>query len=225
MPETKALFDKISDHYDLLNTVFSLGIDKLWRKELADTVSDENLILDIATGTAEVAIEISKKKKTADIVGIDPSEDMLKIGYQKTKSNNNISLIQGFGENLPFKDNSFDAVTIAFGIRNMIDYTQTLKEMKRVLKSDGKVAILEFSIPNNPVFKVPYMIYFKYIMPSISSVFGSKKEYKYLSESAEQFPQRLEFVEAMKTIGLKGISQTELTFGICIIYIGIKQNA
>ena len=225
MPETKFLFNKIAKHYDLLNSVFSLGIDKLWRKKLAKEVSERNLILDIATGTAEVAIETARFAPHAKIVGIDPSTEMLKIGEEKIIDldlDDQISLREGYGEKLPFEDNTFDAITIAFGIRNTLDFEKSLAEMLRVLKPGGKVSILEFAIPSNFVFKPIYLFYFKYIMPLIGSIFGSKNEYKYLSDSTTSFPQRKDFINILKQTGFNNTSMEELTMGISIIYTGIK---
>jgi len=225
MPETASLFDKIAKHYDPLNTLFSLGMDRLWRKRLADQTQGSELVLDIATGTAEVAIETSKKFKNALIIGIDPSWEMLSIGNHKVRSpkyGERIKLIQGMAENLPFRDGVFDSITIAFGIRNTVDPLVSLKEMQRVLKPGGKAAILEFAIPSNTLFAPLYLFYFKNVLPLIASVFGSKKEYKYLSESTSKFPQRSTFTDMMKEVGLTPIKSIELTMGIAIIYVGSK---
>lgn len=225
MPDTKALFDKISSHYDLLNSLFSAGIDKIWRKKLVRIFDDNSIILDVATGTAEVLIEGFKLSKIDTGFGVDPSIEMLKIGKDKLDKKSlskRSSLIQSAGEDLPFKDNLFDGITIAFGIRNTIDHSRSLKEMHRVLKKDGKVAILEFAIPRISIFTSLYLFYFKYIMPFIGSLFGSRKEYKYLSDSTSQFPQREVFINIMSECGFKNCEFSELSFGIAVIYTGIK---
>ncbi len=225
MPDTKALFDKISTHYDLLNSLFSAGIDKIWRKKLVNIFNNDSFILDVATGTAEVLVEGFNLSKVSTGFGIDPSIEMLKIGKDKlrSKGRSQIScLFQSAAENLPFRNNLFDGVTIAFGIRNTIDYIRSLSEMNRVLKKDGTIAILEFAIPRISVFTSLYLLYFKYVMPFIGSLFGSRKEYKYLSESTTEFPQREIFLNIMQDCGFRDCKYEELSFGIAIIYTGIK---
>ena len=221
MPETKSLFDKIAKHYDSLNTFFSFGMDKLWRKKLVEQIRDSKFVLDIATGTGEVALE-TVRKLDADVVGIDPSAQMLGIAKIKCKSTDHISLVQGFAENLPFIDYAFDSITIAFGIRNTVDPIQSLSEIHRVLKSEGKVAILEFTIPKNRIFAPIYLFYFRKILPFIGSFFGSKKEYKYLSGSTSEFPQREKFLDLMQDAGFDKLSSIELMIGTVIIYTGTK---
>lgn len=225
MPETTSLFNKIAKHYDSLNTFFSFGMDKLWRKKLVEQISNSNLILDIATGTGEVAIEATKKLVGSKVIGIDPSAEMLGLAKQKCSSpkyRDKISIVQGFAENLPFKDKTFDAITIAFGIRNTVDPLKSLNEMNRVLKSGGKVAILEFTIPKNAIFAPLYLFYFKKFLPFVGSFFGSKKEYKYLSDSTTEFPQREKFIELMKEAQFDPHESIELMIGTVIIYKGSK---
>lgn len=226
MPETTSLFNKIAKHYDSLNTFFSFGMDKLWRKKLADQISGSNLVLDIATGTGEVAIE-TVKKLDVNVIGIDPSAQMLGIGKTKCESlkfSDRISLVQGFAEDLPFFSNTFDAITIAFGIRNTVDPLQSLHEMYRVLKPGGKVAILEFTIPKNVIFAPLYLFYFRKFLPFIGSFFGSKKEYKYLSDSTSNFPQRKQFLWLMKEARFVSLHSIELMIGTVIIYAGEKSE-
>lgn len=222
MPETSHLFDKIAGHYDLLNTVFSLGIDKYWRKKLSCEVRDRSLILDIATGTAEVAITISEGCSCRRIIGIDPSIKMLGIGLAKIRKFNNINLVQGRNEHLPFASNTFDAVTIAFGIRNTRDLELSLQEILRVLKPNGKLSVLEFTTPASPFFRPVFLLYSRYVMPLVGSLFGSRREYKYLSDSSAAFPQRERFTEIMKNTGFKYTDYRELTLGISAIYSGTK---
>jgi len=227
MPETTSLFNKIAKHYDSLNTLFSFGMDKIWRKQLAEQIRGSHLILDIATGTGEVAIETIKKLEDSKVIGIDPSAQMLELANQKSKSpqySNKIMLVQGFAEYLPFGSDKFDAVTIAFGIRNTLNPLESLTEMKRVLKPGGKVAILEFTIPKNRIFAPLYLFYFKKFLPFVGSFFGNKKEYKYLSDSTSEFPQREKFIEIMKDAGLKHQESIELMIGTVIIYTGVKSQ-
>ncbi len=226
MPDTKSLFDKISRYYDLLNTVLSLGIDKRWRKKLVRRVDKGSTVLDVATGTAEVISEGFKNEVFSESVGLDPSMKMLEIGFGKLnagRKDNPFLLIQGTAENLPFGDNSFDAVTIAFGIRNTIHYRTSLKEMFRVIRPGGKVAILEFSIPTYPVVRQVYLFYFRYVIPFVGSMFSSRKEYEYLSESTLGFPQRTKFLDVMTGSGFADCRYEELTLGIAIIYVGVKK--
>jgi demethylmenaquinone methyltransferase/2-methoxy-6-polyprenyl-1,4-benzoquinol methylase len=226
MPETTSLFNKIAKHYDSLNTFFSFGMDKLWRKKLADQITGSSLVLDIATGTGEVAIE-TVKKLNASVIGIDPSAQMLGLGKIKCESLNlraRISLVQGFAEDLPFRSNSFDAITIAFGIRNTVDPLKSLHEMYRVLKPGGKVAILEFTIPKNVIFAPIYLFYFRKFLPFIGSFFGSQKEYKYLSDSTSNFPQRERFLDLMKEASFASLNSIELMIGTVIIYTGEKSG-
>jgi len=226
MPETTSLFNKIAKHYDSLNTFFSFGMDKFWRKKLVEQISGAHLILDIATGTGEVAIEIVKKLEGAKVIGIDPSAEMLSFARKKCDSvqyRDKISLVEGYAENLPFEDGKFDAITIAFGIRNTVNPLQSLKEMNRVLKTDGKVAILEFTIPKNAIFAPIYLFYFKKFLPFIGSFFGSKKEYKYLSDSTSAFPQREAFLELMREAEFEPKKSIELMIGTVIIYSGTKK--
>ena len=221
MPETKKVFDEVASHYDWLNTLFSLGIHKLWRKKLADELLGAEYNLDIATGTAEVAIEVAKKHPSTKTIGIDPSMNMLRIAKKKIEELNfgeKIALVSAAAENLPFAEKQFDSVTIAFGIRNTVDYKLSLKEVKRVLRENGKLFILEFAIPRNPVFKPIYMVYFKVLMPLIGSIYGRGKEYKYLAESAASFPQRKDFMHHLKNAGFRDCRYSELTMGVVALY-------
>ena len=161
MPETTSLFNKIAKHYDSLNTFFSFGMDKVWRKKLVEQIRGSEIVLDIATGTGEVALETVKKLKDSQVVGIDPSRQMLRFAKNKCESIERITLVQGYAEDLPFKNDEFNAITIAFGIRNTVKPLESLKEMNRVLKPGGKIAILEFTIPKNRIFAPIYLFYFK----------------------------------------------------------------
>jgi len=226
MPETTSLFNKIARHYDSLNTFFSFGMDKIWRRRLAEQIRGSRLILDIATGTGEVAIETVRKLEGSKVIGIDPSAQMLELANKKCSSSefsDKIMLVEGYAENLPFENDKFDAITIAFGIRNTVSPLQSLKEMNRVLKTGGKAAILEFTIPKNTIFAPLYLFYFRKFLPFIGSLFGNKKEYKYLSDSTSEFPQREKFLELMKEAQFEPQDSIELMIGTVIIYTGIKK--
>lgn len=225
MPNTKPIFNSVAKNYDLLNTVFSMGRDKIWRQRLAKEMEGADYVLDIATGTGEVLIEILKNNDRWKAIGLDPSAQMLVLGQKKISSmglDRKINFIQGVGESLPFRDNSFDAITIAFGIRNTVDPLKSLKEMKRVLKPNGKLGILEFAVPNNKIFGPIYMFYLKQVLPLVASVFNKREEYRYLGDSISKFPERDNFIGLLKEAGFLLEKSIELMIGTVIIYVGFK---
>lgn len=226
MPDTVNLFDKVAGRYDSLNTFFSMGMDRLWRRRLAGAVSGSKTVLDIATGTGEVAIETVDVLPEARVFGVDPSPEMLLLARKKIVSrglSERISLARSRAEALPFKDGSFDAVTIAFGIRNTVDPALSLSEMRRVLRPGGRAAVLEFAIPRQKLFAPLYLFYFKNILPLVGSLFGTKNEYKYLSDSTSAFPQREKFLDLMERSGLAPEKTVEMMLGIVILYTGVKR--
>lgn len=219
------MFDNIAPYYDFLNRFLSLGIDTIWRKKAINQLKSHNpqMILDVATGTADVAIEMSKRLSPTKIVGLDISKEMLEVGKKKINKRNLqnvIELEEGDSENLPFKDNTFDAITVAFGVRNFENLEQGLQEMKRVLKPNGRLVILEFSKPTIFPFKQLFNFYFAYILPFIGK-FTSKdpRAYKYLYESVQAFPDGSKFVEVLKKTGFKSNQCIPLSLGICSIYV------
>jgi demethylmenaquinone methyltransferase/2-methoxy-6-polyprenyl-1,4-benzoquinol methylase len=221
------MFDNISPKYDLLNHLLSLGIDIQWRKKAINLLKSSNpkTILDVATGTGDFAIQ-SLSLNPEKIVGVDISEGMLEIGKEKVKKKNLghiITLEKGDSENLQFQDNNFDAVIVAFGVRNFENMEIGLENMFRVLKKDGKVIILEFSKPTAFPFKQIYNFYFKSILPIIGNVISKDNSaYKYLPESVQAFPQGSIFLDILNKTGFKTTECIPLTFGICSIYTGIK---
>jgi demethylmenaquinone methyltransferase/2-methoxy-6-polyprenyl-1,4-benzoquinol methylase len=222
------MFDNISPKYDLLNHLLSLGIDIQWRKKAIKLLSSAKpqTILDVATGTADFAIQ-SLSLKPKNVIGVDISDGMLEIGRQKIKKKNLdhvITLENGDSENLRFEDNNFDAVIVAFGVRNFENLENGLLNMNRVLKKDGKVIILEFSKPTSFPFKQMYNFYFKSILPIIGNVISKDNSaYTYLPESVQAFPQGSKFLEILKKTGFNQTECIQLTFGICSIYTGVKQ--
>jgi len=227
MPETKSLFNRVAEHYDLLNTLLSFGMDRSWRRRLAEEITSSNLVLDIATGTADVAIEVVKKWNGCFAIGIDPSKQMLDLAHTKLETarvKKKVALVEGFAEDLPFKNGTFDAITIAFGIRNTIDPLISLKEMNRVLKPGGRAGILEFALPRNRLFGPLYMSYIRNMFPFLGSFFGKKNEYQYLVDSIPTFPQRDGFTRLMEEAGFSVIKPIELTMGTVIIYVGVKDD-
>ena len=225
MPETKKIFDEVAGHYDRLNTLFSFGIHKLWRKRLAGEIDGDSEILDLATGTAEVAIEIAKKHPSARIVGIDPSANMLRIAREKIDAlgfADRIELVSAAAESLPFADERFDSATMAFGIRNTVDYRLSLGETRRVLKDGGKLLVLEFAIPKNLLFRPLYMFYFRVVMPLVGSFYGRGRQYRYLAESAAAFPQREKFVSDLENAGFRDCRYREFTMGVVALYSAVR---
>jgi demethylmenaquinone methyltransferase/2-methoxy-6-polyprenyl-1,4-benzoquinol methylase len=221
------MFDNISARYDLLNHLLSLGIDIQWRKKAINLLKSKKpkLILDVATGTADFAIQ-ALSLKPEKVTGVDISEGMLEVGRAKINKKNLdhiISLEKGDSENLQFEDNKFDAVIVAFGVRNFENLESGLANMLRVLKKDGKVVILEFSKPMSFPFKQIYNFYFKTILPIIGNVISKDSSaYTYLPESVQAFPQGSKFLEILNKTGFNQTECIPLTFGICSIYTGIK---
>ncbi|MBN2167195.1 MAG: bifunctional demethylmenaquinone methyltransferase/2-methoxy-6-polyprenyl-1,4-benzoquinol methylase UbiE [Marinilabiliaceae bacterium] len=220
------MFDNIAPKYDLLNHLLSLGIDKIWRRNAIQLLKHINSpkILDVATGTGDLAIALNKKLN-ASVVGLDLSNEMLQVAKEKVLKLNirDVELVQGDSENLPFADNTFDAVTVAFGVRNFENLKLGLKEMKRVLKPSGKMVILEFSKPKYFPMKQLYNFYFSVILPMVGGLISKDKAaYTYLPESVKHFPQDLEFINVLEGIGMNKVSQKRETFGIATIYFSEK---
>lgn len=221
------MFDNIAPKYDFLNHFFSMGIDIQWRKKVQKMVHQHPVknILDIATGTGDLAITLHKPG--IEIKGVDISAGMLEVGRVKIKEkglDNDITLIQGDAENIPFPDNHFDAITVSFGARNFENLEKGLKDMLRTLKPDGKIYILEFSQPTKTPFKQFYHFYFRYIMPIIGKIVSKDNAaYTYLPESVKAFPYGDDFLEIMKRCGYKEPKCRPLTMGIASIYSGGKQ--
>lgn len=221
-----SLFDGIAKSYDFLNHLLSLNIDKRWRKKAIAMLKPCNNLLDVATGTCDFAIEILKQNKAKQIYGIDVSKEMIAIGRKKIdnlKTSANIQLEQEDVCFLSFKDNSFEAVTCAFGVRNFSDLDSGLKEMFRVLKENGQIIILEFSYPQNPIIKFFYNLYFTAVLPLIGKLVSKdKRAYTYLPQSVKTFYQGKQFLHHLQQAGFKNTKYKSLTFGICSIYIGEK---
>ena len=221
------MFDSISRRYDFLNHFLSLGIDILWRKKAIKMLkADEpKLILDIATGTGDFAIE-ALALNPDKVIGVDISEGMLEVGREKMKRkkiDHIIDMKMGDSEGLLFDDNKFDAVIVSFGVRNFEDLEKGLADMYRVLRSGGKVVILEFSKPSVFPFKQLYNFYFRYILPLIGKVISKDQSaYTYLPESVNAFPYGDRFLSILSEIGFQRTECKTLTFGISSIYTGVK---
>ena len=223
-----SMFDRISPKYDALNHLLSLNIDEVWRRKAAKAVAKHHpkTILDLATGTADMAISLAIHNPQAHITGTDISEKMLEIGKEKVtnrKLENQIELRHGDAVMLPFEDNRFDAVAVAFGVRNFEDLDKGLREIHRVLKPNGQVVILEFSMPNKFPVKQLYRFYFRHILPHIGK-FVSKdaSAYSYLPLSVEQFPKPIDFIKMLTQKGWTNCNAKPMTFGITTLYTAIK---
>jgi demethylmenaquinone methyltransferase / 2-methoxy-6-polyprenyl-1,4-benzoquinol methylase len=226
--QVEEMFDSISKRYDFLNHFLSLGIDKRWRNKAIKKISEVNpeIILDVATGTADLAITAVKKLPLKEAIGIDLSEGMLSEGRKKVnakKLNSIITLMKGDSEALPFQDNTFDASTVGFGVRNFENLEKGLSEINRVLKPGGMIAVLEFSKPTLFPVKQLYNFYFKAILPFWGRfISGDSKAYTYLPESVRAFPDGQAFLDILNATGFKKCEQTKLSLGICSLYTGIK---
>ena len=222
-----AMFNSISGKYDFLNHFLSLGIDILWIKRAVRLLKKHQpkLILDIATGTGDFAIE-ALSLNPEKIIGVDISEGMLSVGREKLIKKNltdKIELISGDSEFLPFEDNFFDAVIVSFGVRNFENLEKGLSDMLRVLKPGGKVVILEFSKPKSFPFKQIYQFYFQWILPKIGKLISKNHAaYTYLPDSVEAFPDGDDFLNILNKIGFQKNQCTPLTLGISSIYSGSK---
>lgn len=222
------MFDNIAPKYDFLNHLLSLGIDISWRKKTIRAIAPYHptQLLDVATGTADLAIEAAKTLKPERIIGVDIANEMLEIGRKKLAKRSLDAVIQletGDSENLRFADETFDAVTVAFGVRNFENLEAGLSEMYRVLKHNGALAVLEFSTPTLFPFKQLYNFYFSSILPFIGRVTSKDtRAYSYLYESVQAFPDRQRFEAILKQIGFSSVKSKQLTLGICTLYIAEK---
>ena len=221
------MFDTISKDYDGLNRVISFGIDIKWRNKVVKLVADKNPenILDIATGTGDLAINLTATN-AKEIIGLDISDGMLEVGRQKIANKNLdeiISMVIGDSEDLPFKDNTFDAITVSFGVRNFENLEKGLAEILRVLKPNGIFVILETSVPTNVIYKLGYKAYSKLILPTIGKLFSKDKvAYRYLSESASVFPYGTALNNILIKIGFINVKDLPQTMGVATIYTASK---
>ncbi len=225
--QIRSMFNNIAPKYDFLNHFLSMGIDKIWRRRAIRLLKGLNKpeVLDIATGTGDLAIE-ALKVSPQKVVGLDLSPEMLKVGKEKIarkKLENIISLVEGDSENLPFEDNSFDAATVAFGVRNFENLQKGLKEINRVLRIGGKFVVLEFSNPSKFPFKQIYQVYSYKILPWWGGLLSKDKDaYTYLPKSVAAFPEGQAFVKELEQAGFKSERVWKQTFGIATIYFATK---
>ena len=223
-----AMFNALARRYDLLNRVLSLQHDQRWRRLAAQLVlaSRPHTVLDVATGTADLPLMLTDLDPQVRVTGVDIATEMLNRGRVKAQHHPGgarIALATGNALALPVASASVDAVTIAFGIRNVADYRTALNEMHRVLRPSGALAILEFSLPNNPLVRLPYLVYFRHLLPLVGGwISGNSKAYRYLNRSVELFPSGPAFTRLLTEAGFERVRRLALTFGIAAIYCARK---
>ncbi len=223
------MFDRVAHRYDLLNRTLSFGRDVRWRRHLAQLLPPRNEleVLDLATGTGDLLLSLyTDSGRVVSGVGLDMAGRMLEIARAKVRDrglSDRLALIRADASTIPFMSASFDAVTIAFGIRNVVDVPQALSEMHRVLKPGGRCLILEFSLPRNRIIRAAYLFYFRYLLPRIGAIVsGDNYAYSYLNETVETFPYGQQFCDLMEDAGFEAVRGHTLTFGVATIYEGTK---
>jgi len=229
--QIQSMFGAVAPKYDFLNRLLSAGRDQYWRKAAVDLLAPEKgeRFLDVATGTADIALEIaSRHPSQIKVMGVDFSGPMLKLGWEKVIEKNlekAITLQKGCGQSLPFARESFHGVITSFGLRNFSDPGLALTEMHRVLKHKGKVVILEFSHPTNRILGWCYQLYFHLLLPQVGKLFSRHESaYDYLPQSVSKFPMRKELALLMERSGFQCVTHRDLTFGIVTLYHGIKNG-
>jgi demethylmenaquinone methyltransferase/2-methoxy-6-polyprenyl-1,4-benzoquinol methylase len=227
--ESWKMFNTISEHYDLLNRLLSFGIDKHWRRRIAKYLRlEQNMnVLDLATGTADVLLALAKEwPELKNGIGLDMAENMLAIAKTKIEKaglSQKLTVKKGDANDIIFSENTFENVTIAFGIRNVADPLVVLKEMRRVLIPSGKAFVLEFSLPKNALIRGVHLFYLRHAVPFIGGlVSGQREAYRYLNRTIEEFPHGEDFLMLMKRAGFARVGAHPLLFGVATIYVGEK---
>jgi demethylmenaquinone methyltransferase/2-methoxy-6-polyprenyl-1,4-benzoquinol methylase len=218
------MFDGIAARYDLVNRVISLGIDQSWRRKTVRSLklAPSHRVLDLATGTADLAIQVARTNPSLKVVGLDPSGKMLDVGRSKVTRaglDARVELVQGDAQALPFADASFDSVCIAFGIRNVPDRAKALREMSRVTRAGGRIAILELSEPRGGLLGAVARFHIHAVVPYVGALLSGVKEYQYLQRSIAAFPPAAEFAALMAASDLDVVAVHPLTFGVCHLYV------
>jgi demethylmenaquinone methyltransferase/2-methoxy-6-polyprenyl-1,4-benzoquinol methylase len=226
---TGAMFDRIARRYDLVNRVISLGLDASWRRRTVRSLQlgDRPRVLDLATGTGDLAIELAFARPSGTVLGLDPSTEMLAIAARKVEReglSGRVSLVVGDAQSLPYADCEMDAVTIAFGIRNVPDRAAALREMARVTRPGGRVAILELGEPRGRVLGRLARFHTHRVVPRIGALLSGAREYAYLERSIAAFPPREEFAALMDSCGLHVVEVTPLAFGACTLYVATPRE-
>lgn len=223
------LFDRISGTYDRFNHLLSLNIDKSWRRKTVARLAPADEVLDVAIGTADLSIEFLKQGKASHITGLDLSQGMMKIGRAKVEAagyGSAVDFQEGSALQMPYPPESFDTVACAFGVRNFSDPDRGLSEMCRVLKTGGRLAILEFSYPENPLLKFLYNFFFSWIMPAVGkSVSKDPQAYLYFRESVKNFTWGEKMVQRIRNAGFSDVSYKTFSCGICTLYLASKAES
>jgi demethylmenaquinone methyltransferase/2-methoxy-6-polyprenyl-1,4-benzoquinol methylase len=219
------MFSDIAPRYDFLNRLLSLGVDRRWRRaavsEMLPPAGGRHL--DVATGTADMALEILRQKGNATVTGVDLSVPMMRIGREKCRragAGGRVAFVRAPGEALPFRDGAFDSCCVAFGIRNVVDRERGLREMCRVVRPGGRVVVLEFGTPRGATFGALYRFYFTRVLPRVGGLFSRRSAYAYLPESVLSFPPPPAFAERMRAAGCASVAIRPLSFGIVTLYVG-----
>ena len=227
-----AMFDRIATRYDLLNRLNSLGADRRWRRATAEALDLDRAggvarVLDVASGTGDLAMAVARRYPAATVMGVDSSREMTAIGRNKVARSgfgDRVELREGDALNLAFPDRSFDAVTIGFGIRNIPDRRRALTEMARVVRPGGAVAVLELGEPPAGVAGALSRVHIRFVVPRVGALLAGAEEYRYLERSIRAFPAVAEFARTMAAAGLESIETRSLTFGVCNLFLGRSAN-
>jgi demethylmenaquinone methyltransferase/2-methoxy-6-polyprenyl-1,4-benzoquinol methylase len=224
-----AMFDRIAARYDTVNRVLSLGLDQRWRRRVVRALGiakgdlgEHPRVLDVATGTGDLAIEIARACPGATVIGLDPSPGMLAIAQRKLAKRglaDRVSLVEGDAQALPQKNCEVDAATIAFGIRNVPDRAKGLRELARVVRPGGRIAVLELGEPQKGVLAAAARFHSHHFVPRIGALLSGKREYRYLQKSVAAFPPAEQFADMMRASGLKVLEVVPMTFGVCTLYL------
>ena len=229
-PGSGEMFDAIADRYDLLNRIISLGIDQRWRRRTVDALALKPgaKVLDLATGTGDLAMMIARRHPDVTVVGVDPSAGMLAEGERKVAAaglGERVTLRRGDAEQLEADDASVDGISMAFGIRNVVDRPKALREMARALKPGGRVAILELSEPRRGLLGMMARVHIHHVVPTLGALLSGAWEYRYLQRSIAAFPPAGEFAEVMRASGLRVERAEPMTFGVVHLYVGVRDAA
>ncbi|HET9960240.1 MAG TPA: bifunctional demethylmenaquinone methyltransferase/2-methoxy-6-polyprenyl-1,4-benzoquinol methylase UbiE [Polyangiaceae bacterium] len=219
------MFDAIAGRYDLLNRVLSFGMDQSWRRKTARALNlgSKARVLDLATGTADLALQVVREAPDCHVVGLDPSINMLEVGRRKVAElglSGSIELLEGDAQQLPFGDAEFDGVCIAFGIRNVPDRSRALREMARVTRPNGRIAILELSEPEGGLLGAIARFHVHSVVPHLGALLSGASEYRYLQRSIAAFPPAREFQQVISDAGIEPLELIPLRFGVCHLYVG-----